>query len=645
MKISRTLTFFIFLIAFVQGQNARCQDSVSVMKHVYRAFELENEKPDSAMFLSKKIITESRQLGFEKGLAYGMVRFASLLRTKGRLDSVELYLDSALNARIQLKEFSGSGDICVVLAEVYLQKGDNEKAFKALIDAVHYSEKGAETSSLGRAYRALGSYYFQSKEFELATHYLELSVKIAKENDDPKLLVDALNEQANMLVWNKEFENALSLYQEIDAIAKQNDFLETILSTNINLALVYDHLEQSELCATKYSEAFDLAVELGNFESQALILNNQAWLFIRNEEYKKAEEAIMEALPLARRTTDQYRVIRIFECAVDLYEAQDDFQNAFLFQKKLLNAKEELLDAEKIRAISEMQTRFETEKKEQQITLLHEQNKLKTTQRNLFVSSCGILLICLVALGLLYRQRQKMADKNAQIAQQKITRLLNEQEIKTYNAMIEGQEEERKRIGTDLHDRLGSMLSTVKLLFNALDQKMDKVQSENNQKFDKVNAMLDEAVVEVRRISHNLNTGVVASFGLGAALEDLCESIDKNSNIRCKLMMYGLVSRLPNNIEIAVYRMVQEVMNNVLKHAKAHKVIVQLNVTDDGLNVTVEDDGVGFDVQNKSNSGGIGLENLKVRAERLNGTYHIDSTIGKGTISIIEIPFNTNDHD
>jgi signal transduction histidine kinase len=133
---------------------------------------------------------------------------------------------------------------------------------------------------------------------------------------------------------------------------------------------------------------------------------------------------------------------------------------------------------------------------------------------------------------------------------------------------------------------------------------------------------------------------MVMSFGLQAALDELCESINSSGLIHCRFQEFGMDDRLEQQTEIELYRIAQELLSNVLKHARAKTVNVQINKMPDTLLMTVEDDGVGFDVAEKRRSGGLGLKNLEARAARLNGTYHVESRPGAGSISIIEIPIN-----
>ena len=205
--------------------------------------------------------------------------------------------------------------------------------------------------------------------------------------------------------------------------------------------------------------------------------------------------------------------------------------------------------------------------------------------------------------------------------------------------MLEGQEEERMRIATDLHDRLGSMLSTIKLMFNSLEEKVDKAQIENQKQYAKANDLLDQACTEVRTISHNLGTGMVANFGLQRAMEELCESIDQTGKVKCQFLNHNLANSYKLDIEINLYRVTQEALNNATKHAKAKLISVQLIDLGNELSLLIEDDGQGFDPQNIDL--GMGLKNLEKRAKKIAGNLHIDSSLGRGTSIIVEVPLNT----
>ncbi len=208
------------------------------------------------------------------------------------------------------------------------------------------------------------------------------------------------------------------------------------------------------------------------------------------------------------------------------------------------------------------------------------------------------------------------------------------------NALMEGQEIERKRIAEDLHDRLGSMLSTIKLYFHAFENKIAEFKSGGNSQYLKASKILDEAVLEVRRISHNITSSVLMKFGLVAALRDLGDTLESTEQIKVNVVAFGVDERLDNRIEVGLYRITQELINNILKHANATEMIIRLNQKKDLLTMTIIDDGVGFDVEEAKKKKGMGLYNVAVRAKQINGTLKITSKKGKGCKTIINIMLN-----
>ena len=275
-------------------------------------------------------------------------------------------------------------------------------------------------------------------------------------------------------------------------------------------------------------------------------------------------------------------------------------------------------------------TKYETNKKDQQILLTTSKLTSESLQKRIFLVSAISLASLIIIISVLFLQQKRLSQKKSLLQQSQIASLLSTQELKSINAMVEGQEDERKRIAEDLHDRVGSILSTVKLYFNSLNTKIDTFQGENNQQFEKANTLLDEAVDEIRRISHNLISSILMKFGLGPALKDLCETVEGAQQIKVDLQMHGIDQRLNNQLEISLYRIIQELISNILKHAKATEITISITHQNGNLNILVEDNGKGFDTSVIPN--GIGLKNIKSRILKLNGQINIDSVTDRGTI-------------
>ncbi|MEO6166036.1 MAG: sensor histidine kinase, partial [Chitinophagales bacterium] len=261
------------------------------------------------------------------------------------------------------------------------------------------------------------------------------------------------------------------------------------------------------------------------------------------------------------------------------------------------------------------------------IVLKEEINSVETTTRlrNLQISTKVEVL----------EKENKLLEAERIAAVHELTAQLNMQEIKSLNAMMEGQEKERRRIAADLHDRIGSALSAIKLHLTGFANSLDNV-SQKKMEFGKVVSMFDEAVKEVRQVSHDLASGVLVKFGLVPALRDLSESIQSASNLSVKFFTGGFDDRLDHRTEISLYRITQELISNILKHAHAKEINIYLHRQDDHLSLMVEDDGIGFDPAKASD--GIGMKNIRWRVSQLKGNVLYDSLPGKGCTITIEIP-------
>lgn len=244
--------------------------------------------------------------------------------------------------------------------------------------------------------------------------------------------------------------------------------------------------------------------------------------------------------------------------------------------------------------------------------------------RNWLLVAIGTLVFVTIVYFLLQlnsRKKRLLAIQDKNIQSQKVTNLLKEQELLALNSMIEGQEKERKRIAEDLHDRLGSTLSAVKMHMEVL--------ADGDTKFSKISTIIDKAVNDTREIAHNMLSGVLKKFGLIAALRDLKETVESANQLRIVLKSEQFDERLESEMELHIYRIIQELISNTLKHAKASKVSVLIKKIDpQNIIVSYSDDGIGFDPQQEK--WGVGLRNIQSRLERIQGSMTMNSAHMKG---------------
>lgn len=639
-SVINLLLWFIFLpsVFALSSQAASLSDTIKINQLLKQSVSMQRVNEDSCYTLAAEAYKLSQQINYKKGIRGAFILMGSVLMTRGYNDSALGFINEVILIGRSLKEDRTMARGYLLKSYIAQAKGQKDSAFANLYQSLFYSEKIHDTLTIIQTHTAMGDMNFDYKEYGQALESYETALVLAQKAVLIKEQNDALTGKGNVLYKQDHFNEALQCYLKNDSIGKIiHDDIGNAQNLN-NIALCYAGLKQTAKSLSYYIRALSAYKKFGMQSEEVNVYYNMAILYKDINQPDSAIYYLTLSSALAKQIHEPEQVMECYKLLAEVWADKGDYLKAYQFHVQFTTLNDSLLNAEKIASISEMQTKYDTEKKEQQIVLLDEQGKTRKAQRNFFIAGSIVLLLGLFVLGFYYWQRQKLAKKNEQIARQKIEGLLNETEIKTYNAMIEGQEEERKRIATDLHDRLGSMLATVKLLFSSLDTKIDTIQKENNEQFSTAKNLLDEACSEVRRISHNLSSGIVMSFGLVPALEELCHSVDQSKLIKCKLMAFGLNERLDQSIELGVYRMIQEIFSNILKHAKASKVTVQLNHVEGSLNVTIEDDGTGFNVEEKRKSGGMGLQNLEKRAAQLNGVYTVDSHPGKGTISIIEIP-------
>lgn len=248
----------------------------------------------------------------------------------------------------------------------------------------------------------------------------------------------------------------------------------------------------------------------------------------------------------------------------------------------------------------------------------------------LLASSLFLFGMSLIVFGALYSRRLYAKQKELYDLERK-------QEIQLLNSMLKGQELERERIAFELHDNLGAMLSTIKFYFKSIELGNEGLNGEKQARYDRANELLDETINEIRKISHNLSSSSVEIIGLIPALENLLKPIEETGRVKVDFISLGIIQKdIDLTIQVALYRIVGELVNNILRHSNATELTIQLVGNLENLHLSVEDNGIGFDVIQTSE--GIGLSTIAARVRAMEGFFTIDSTIGHGTTIIIDIP-------
>jgi two-component system, NarL family, sensor kinase len=246
------------------------------------------------------------------------------------------------------------------------------------------------------------------------------------------------------------------------------------------------------------------------------------------------------------------------------------------------------------------------------------------------IGGAATLLIISLLSYRTYKQKQKLQ-------QQRINELEAEKQLAATEAVLKGEEQERTRLAKDLHDGLGGMLSGIKYSFQTMKGNL-VMTPENHQAFERSMDMLDSSIKEMRRVAHNMMPEALVKFGLDTALKDFCNDINQSGALQVNYQSIGMENQsIEQTSAIAIYRIVQELINNTMKHAAAKTAIVQVSKTNGEISITVEDDGKGFNPLILQSAKGIGWSNIQSRIEYLKGKLDIQSDPGRGTSVHIEL--------
>ncbi|WP_420400613.1 tetratricopeptide repeat-containing sensor histidine kinase [Flagellimonas sp.] len=398
-------------------------------------------------------------------------------------------------------------------------------------------------------------------------------------------------------------------------------------------ALKYDIEGDTEMARTYYKKTIDASKNYPFAKYTRFFANMQLLRLETGEKnFKEARTYLDHIRRISFKDTLRAKYYIGFP-ASEFYGAQSDYDKAYRYLKETY-LKGFAMDYRKnTLEMNRMNVELQTEEKEKQLLIQTQKNK---ANRNWLIAVSLTLILGMGIAILLQKNTTKkrlLAEQESQLKQQRVENLLKEQELVSIDAMIEGQEKERQKVANELHDDLGSLMATIKLHFDNAKVSEKDPAMQNAQK------LLEEAYQKIRGMAHSKNSGVMSDQGLLPAIKKMARTISETNALNVTVEDFGLGERLENSLELTIFRMVQELVANAIKHANATKVGIHLTQHEDQLNIIVEDNGSGFDSTKVSKvHNGMGLTTIEKRVEHLEGNFTIDSVLGKGTSILIDIP-------
>ncbi|WP_083629501.1 tetratricopeptide repeat-containing sensor histidine kinase [Tenacibaculum agarivorans] len=577
------------------------------------------------------------------GIARAQNQLGLLYKKTGNLNTSKDYYTSSLKNFETINKEKLVAKLSNNLGSLYKDLGDTENAMLYYTKSLNIREQLNDKKGIAFCFLNIGVFHNTVNNYELAIKNLKKSESLFKLLNNNFNLSKVYNNLGVSFTNIDKFEEALEYYQKSLSLKEEIGLKKEKYLILNNIGIVHEKKRDYNTALNYYKQSLNIQ-NVNNTET----LNNLANVYRKKKELNKALHYYKLALKSSEDNSLNILKLEILKNIASLYSQQQNFKLATRYNEQYIQLQNDLEKAYK-NAI-QIKINYEEEKNKNiilekndiinktTIEKISEENKRKTIL--LYSSVIGIifLLIVFFLVSKNYKQKQKivLAEKDKKIQIQTIEDLLKKQELKSINDMLLAQEQERKRIAQDLHDRLGSMLSMVKLHFKSVEENVEALVKNNIRQYKTANNLLDEACEEVRKIAHNMSSGVLAKFGLIPALKELTNSLNESDNIDIEFIDYGIDNRLENNLEINLYRIIQELFSNVLKHSQASEISLQLIKNKKRLSIIFEDNGIGFDPNSKVE--GIGLKNIKSRIIKFNGQLEIDSGKGNGTTFTIYIP-------
>lgn len=660
------ILLFVITSMALQAQDAAAKnqaDTASVLMLIKEGAKLADKKPDEALRYFIKADEQSRALNFITGQALANAKIARWYFGSNSDKAIE-YSRRALEF-FQFGNGSLAGekaDVHLLLAETFDEQGrqdssayyyyllsneieagniddvrlkidlytklaifwinldygssENDEYFVTLRSFVDKAKQAASslkdsTDAVSSVYFLQGAYFHALKKFDSARYYYRLYITEREKIGGIGLArkISALTNITDTYLQEKKPGEALQYVRKVEALGESPQ-----KSNYLVFFMQFNNLQKGK------------ALHQSGQHEQAIGITNEA-----------LEKLKTTGAHLRNELVDAYKTL------ADSYEAIGDYKNALLQKNRYIFLNDSLLRKDKIDMVNRLGVRYRIVEKdkalaEQKLKIAEIENRVRN--RNLLITGItSLVLFSIIGFGL---WRRKNIHKQ-KLQQERIDNLQQKMEIERLNATIDGEEKERTRIARELHDGIGALLTGAKMNFELVKKSS---QYEHNTDFIEGIKLLEETASGLRETAHNIMPEVLMQEGLSNAVRSFCERMTGKGGTAISFQTLGSFEKMDPGFNLPVYRIIQELIQNIRKHARASTALVQMNFHEDGgLDITVEDDGVGMDVSKTNKSNGMGLKNIQERVKQLGGRIDINSSIGKGTSVYLEFEPGKNNSE
>lgn len=587
--------------------------------------------------------------------------------------------DAITDPRVRFNTFN-------ILGVIHQFKAEYDTSTVLLQQAKELAETIPDSSLMLKAVGNLGINYRNTGQYAKAIENQQIVLEYYTSKKDSIQIARALVEIANAHCYLENFQqakkHAFSAFDLVENISRASNVRASIHESLSYVYLKQDELDSALFQAEESSEFYhrsgnkighanaqrtlcDIRKKLGGSAEEELDcllqqleldkeVNDQVNIlytllnlnmgFSRIGQYDEGVPFLHKAMDMARQRNDSLMIFEAWHSYAIYFKNKKQFKRAYTYLDSAFNLERKIRGVEVQKTIQELEQKYALAKtesellseqvKSQQLAVEKGQALLALSRKNKWIFGLVALAIVIILVAMLLTLHNK---KKAQ--EEKDLALLEERD-RSMIASVEAQEEERKRISKDLHDGVGQQLSALKMQMQMLANKEEIRTGEIGAQVDQLVQLTSKSAEEVREISHQMMPRALRELGLKDALEDMLNHSLANSELNYEFEHYNVEGRYPENIEIGLFRICQELVNNVIKHASAENVSIQLIKNGSFLVLIVEDDGRGFSAENKGR--GRGLLNIASRVRTVQGTVNFEPSNNSGTTATIRIKLDEN---
>lgn len=580
-----------FLFALKEFEKLNDRPAVAITYNYLCAISIRQKDYPQAMIYAQKALEIQERMADKNSMAISLQYFATIYSEQKQYDKALDYYEKAQTIYNEVNDLRQLGLVKGNIAECYSRQKLHNKARPYYLESIDIYQKIANYRSLASLYLSAASSFIESGSLPDARKMIDSATILTAKTQNKEHLKGIYEVEA-------KYYEALGNYKEALQFASQYSNQKDVLLNDANIKALTD-------MKVKY--------ETEKKEQQIVLLNKDnaiKSLEIRNQQLQIEKD-------LFELTQN-----RLALSEADLQLAKNKLQ---IQQQDEMILQQKLDSTEKAKNILALQKKTEI----QNLEIANRQ--LQIMRRNILVGCLAAVLILGGLLGFSYYRRSKLKQEARLQAA-----ILKQQEEAT-RAVLEAEENERQRIAKDLHDGVGQMMSAAKMNLSAFESNTRFKNEEEKLAFEKIISLVDESCSEVRAVSHNMMPNALLKNSLASAVREFIDKLD-HKKLQVHLYTEGLEERLDSNIETVLYRVIQECVNNVIKHADASTLDISVIREENEITATIEDNGKGFDTSSREKFDGIGLKNIRTRVEYLKGTVDFDSSPGRGTLVALHVP-------